>query len=562
MPCSEDGQPSVGDREHYELRQSQRQLQQISDAAQAFSLQLDFYKLLADIAQHGYEILRSDQVIVHSNIDNQLRARVQYPTTRVTDDVVRDDVTWCIRYLKPKVSNQPLQDGSDIRNSVCVPIVATQNRVLGVIEFRNKRFGGIFTAQDARVASCLARVATSAVDRALLFFRIEEWKQSMETLLSFNATVNQHLEPEKMIRELVANVTGFLDADGGASGLALRNESQVVLQCEGFYFSGKWHEFNRRWQSGDGVPGVVLETEFPYLINDYGTNPLSDPALSDQFDLGSCICVPIKNAREQVLGFFQLHRRSGRPEFTWQDAAFLESLGNTAAVAIENARLVKSLELKNAQIKTLSLDHVQRLEEERQHIARELHDETGQVLIGLKLRLKILSGLLTDDQKDAKDELAELRGQLSKATVKLKDLAKRLRPPTLDELGFESALRQLVSEFRRQAGLIIQLDVHNPPELPNDSETALYRIVQECLTNVAKHADATQVDISMLKEGEHCVLRIADNGIGFDSETPANGLGLVGIRERVRMLGGSFDIRSYRGNGTTIEVTLAGGDPE
>ncbi len=97
-----------------------------------------------------------------------------------------------------------------------MPLVSTQNRVLGVIEARNKRTGGLFTEQDIRIANCLARVATSAVDRARLFFRIEEWRQSVETLISFNATVNQQLEPAEMVRELVANVTGFLDADGGA----------------------------------------------------------------------------------------------------------------------------------------------------------------------------------------------------------------------------------------------------------------------------------------------------------------------------------------------------------
>ena len=483
---------------------------------------------------------------MYSNFDDRLRPAVDVPSSSKVSDEVPEGVALCVRYLKPCV----------VDRSLCVPIVTTQNRVLGAIEFLRDGSSPDFSTQDIQLAECVGQVASSAVDRARLFFRIEEWKRSMETLLSFNATVNQRLEPEAMLHELVTNVTGFLDADGGASGLALRSDSEVVFQCEGFYFADRWHAFHRRWKSGEGLPGVVLRTEFPCLVEDYRTDSRADRDLVSRFDLGSTVCVPIKNAREQVLGFFQWHRRRGRPEFSWQDAAFLESLGNTAAVAIDNSRLFKSLELKNAQIKTLSLHHVQRLEEERKHIARELHDETGQVLIGLKLRLKILSGLLTVDQQDAKDELHELGSQLSGATAKLKDLAKRLRPPTLDELGFESAIRQLVSEIRRHTKLQIDVEFHSWPELPSSSETALFRIVQECLTNVVKHAQATRVEISLVTQGHRQVLRVADDGIGFDFDALTGGLGLIGMRERVRMLDGRIDVQSQLGQGTVIAVTL------
>ncbi len=489
---------------------------------------------------------------MYSNFDERLRPVVDFPSSPKLPDAVPEGVALCVRYLKSRVVN----------GSLCVPIVATQCRILGAIEFRRDGLAATFSSQDIQLAECIAEVASSAVDRARLFFRIEEWKRSMETLLSFNATVNQRLEPEVMLHELVTNVTGFLDADGGMSGLALRSDSDVVFQCEGFYFANQWHAFHRRWRSGEGLPGNVLRTEFPCLVEDYQADTLADRDLAARFDLGSTVCVPIKNSRELVLGFFQWHRRRGRPGFTWQDAAFLESLGNTAAVAIDNSRLVKSLELKNTQIKTLSLHHVQRLEEERKRIARELHDETGQVLIGLKLRLKILSGLLTGDQQDAKDELDELGSQLSSATAKLKDLAKRLRPPTLDELGFESAIRQLVSEFRRHTKLKIDVDFRSWPKLPSSSETALFRIVQECLTNVVKHAQATRVDISMVREQHRPVLRVADDGTGFDFDAPAGGLGLIGMRERVRILDGRIDVQSRLGHGTIISVTLKTAEAE
>jgi signal transduction histidine kinase len=552
---ADSGQRTSEQQTGYDLRQARRQLEQISVAAQVFSLQLDYQHLLAEIASHAYEILRADRIIIYSNVDNQLQVEAQSPNIRARQTEVSEDASWCVRFLKAKVTNEP--SGDEIRNSLCVPLLSTQNRVLAVIEARNKRTGGHFTDQDVRVATCLARVAASAVDRARLFFRIEEWRQSIETLLSFNATVNQQLEPAEMVRELVANVTGFLDADGGAAGIVIHTDQGIFAECESFWFDGQWHPYRRRWKPNEGIPGIVLETEFPLLINDYQSNLLVDPVLR-RFDIGSCICVPIKNSQEEVLGFFKLHRHLGEPEFTWQDAAFLETLGNTAAVAIENARLVKSLELKNEQIKNLSQGHLRRLEEERRHIARELHDETGQMLIGLKLRLQVLAGLLNDEQRDAKQELAALRIQVNAAASQLKDLAKRLRPPTLDELGFEASLRQLVAEFRQQAEFSIRVDFQSRPDLPSEAETALFRIAQESLTNVTKHAGATCVEIVFQKQNEQQVFSIRDDGAGFDPRRSTTGLGLIGIKERVKMLDGTVEVRSSIGKGTELEITLPG----
>ncbi len=542
-----------------DLRYAQRVIEQLSVAAQSFVTQLDFQKLLADIVTHAHAILPAGQIVAYSNVDGTLLPEAQFPRSNTLKRDVSPDALWCVRYLKPKVTNTAT-DGR--RNSICVPFVASQNRVLGVVEFRNKKTSALFTENDVRAALCFARVATTALDRARLFFRIEEWKQSIETLLSFNATVNQHLEPEEMVRELVTNVTGFLDADGGMAGIAIRSDSGVELHCDGFYFANLWSVFARTWRTDEGIPGTVLETQFPYLSSDYKTDALREPELCRSFDLGSCICVPIKNLHEEVLGFFQLHRRAGEPDFTWQDAAFLETLGNTAAVAIENARLVKSLELKTETIKSLSQDHVRRLEEERRHIARELHDETGQVLIGLKLRLQLFSGLLTEDQAEAKEQLVELRNEVNNAAVQLRTLAKKLRPPTLDELDFEAAIRQLISEFRRHVTFTIRLDFRWEPKLSGDCQTALYRIVQECLTNITKHAGATQIEISFEESDNQQLLRIVDDGMGFDLKESTKGLGLVGMKERVAMLGGRINVVSCVGEGTTIEVILMDEDTE
>lgn len=539
-----------------QLRHAARREELLSTAAQAFVTQLDRKALYVEIANQANRLLPVSGVVVYSNTEGELKPEA-FAGNPLTTPQPNENVRWCVRYLKPRISNMPPRQ-QGLRNSICVPFVASQNRPLGVVEFQDKRTGGLFTMEDARLALCFARMATMALDRAKLFDRIEQWGKSLETLLSFNATVNQHLEPEDMVRELVSNVTEFLSAQGGMAGIVVDSEeSMLETQADGFYFGGLWTDFSRKWKSGRGIPGTVIKTEFPYLSRDYKNDPLRETDLSRAFDLGSCICVPIKNPKEEVLGFFQLNRCSGEPEFTWQDAAFLESLGNNAAVAIENARLVQSLDVKTKQLKSLSEDHVRRLEQERQHIARELHDETGQVLIGLKLRLQVLGGLLSEQQSGAKAELAELRAQLNNATRQLKDLAKRLRPTTLDELGFEATLRELVSSFRRHAEFVVHLDIDSTLVLSKDEETALYRILQECLTNVAKHANATSVTINFHSIGSKHMLRICDDGDGFPQSSSLGGLGLVGIRERVAMLGADVQIRSEAGAGTTVEVILA-----
>ncbi len=537
-------------------------MEQLSAAAQCFAVQLDLRDLFTEIALHGSTIVPSGQVTVYSCSDGRVSVESGVPTTPAgSSDTVSEEVRWCVRYLKPKTRNMPVDDPDAARSILCVPLVASQNRVLGVIEFRNRKTGGVFTEHDVRAAWCLARLATTAVDRARLFFRIEEWKQSIETLLSFNATINQHLEPEEMVRRLVMNVTGFLDAEGGMAGLAIGSGPHAELQCDGFWCAGLWTDFRRTWRRGEGIPGTVMETQFPFLSRDYRKDPLRESDLCRSFDLGSAICVPIKNPQEEVLGFFQLHRRSGEPEFTWQDAAFLETLGNTAAVAIENARLMRSLKLKTEKIRSLSQDHLRRLEQERRHIARELHDETGQVLIGLKLRLQILSGLLTDDQSEAREQLAELRTVVNAAAVSLRDLARKLRPPTLDDLDLEAAVRQLVTDMCSHAPFRVSVAVQSGLVRSESEQTALYRIIQEGLTNIMKHAHASRVTISFSGGTRRRCLRIEDDGVGFDPDEATGGLGLVGMKERVSMLGGRFRVASAAGSGTILEVILAGEEP-
>ncbi|MEM8678702.1 MAG: sensor histidine kinase, partial [Planctomycetota bacterium] len=179
---------------------------------------------------------------------------------------------------------------------------------------------------------------------------------------------------------------------------------------------------------------------------------------------------------------------------------------------------------------------------------------------GMKLSLQLISRLLPAECEQAHAEIEQLRSNVRRSAIQMRDLSKRLRPPTLDQLGFENALNQLASDFENRGDIRFHIfSVRDLPQLPDEMATAFYRIAQEALTNVIRHAQATDVWLRVTFDGLILRLEIEDNGTGFDTESAHHGLGLLGMRERVAILGGVLDIESTS-DGTKIRagVTLDG----
>lgn len=445
-----------------------------------------------------------------------------------------------------------------IRNAACIPVLNHQSSVIAFIEVTNRKGAAFFTHDDIHGLEALALAASVGVQRARLLDRLSEWSRSLEMLLSFNAAVNQHLDPTQLIRHLVENAGLFLKADGGMAGLLVQNAGgEPEMVCDGLWARNEWHDWQRRWKSGEGIAGYMIESEFPYLSNEYANDPLADAELIRNFDVRHALAVPIKDQSEAVIGFFKLHRSTPQTPFTWQDAAFLESLASVTAVSIQNVQLMKALEARGQEIRALSANHVNRLEEERQHISRELHDEAGQVLIGIKLALQVAARQIPEAQTHLRHDLDELREQVNQATKRLKNLAQWLRPPTLDQLGLEVALRQLASDLKNRAGFDVRITVEPiEPRLPQEWEIALYRIAQEALTNVLRHAQAENAELSLQSDAGKVWLTVEDSGRGFSPTAVAGGLGLLGMRERAGMLGGTLTVKSSPGKGTQIKVEV------
>lgn len=228
-------------------------------------------------------------------------------------------------------------------------------------------------------------------------------------------------------------------------------------------------------------------------------------------------------------------------------------------------RMLDSLRRSRAEIEELSnlrselLDRVVTAQEaERRRIARELHDDTGGALTAILLRLKALEDKVQGEKEVARS-LAEIRGALGEAIAGLRCLALELRPVVFDELGLTGALQQIARNYSDKFNLKIHLAAREVEKrLPPKAELAIYRIVQEALNNVIKHAEASEVSILLEPRGEALRLIVEDNGRGFDPEVSAyrKGLGLFSMRERAALLGGKVIIESTPARGTTIYVDI------
>lgn len=229
------------------------------------------------------------------------------------------------------------------------------------------------------------------------------------------------------------------------------------------------------------------------------------------------------------------------------------ALTGQAAVAIQNAWLFEQVRDGRESLQALSRRLVEVQENERHYIARELHDEAGQGLASLMIGLRHLE---QDSDKPATviSRSQELKKIADDVLENLHRLAIDLRPAALDHLGLVAALRQHAERFSDQSGLTVQFETLGKIErLPGEVETAVYRIVQEALTNVVRHARATRVDILIERRGTTLVVVVEDNGIGFDPEhQQMSHLGMVGMRERADMLGGRITFESAPGKGTSM----------
>jgi signal transduction histidine kinase len=290
------------------------------------------------------------------------------------------------------------------------------------------------------------------------------------------------------------------------------------------------------------------------LIDHYPSYPRAIPAFVE-VGVTSVVGVPIVKG-DKIFGAMCVTSIGKQKSFLEQDVSILTAIGRQAGIAVENAYLYENLRFYARRI-----THAQ--EEERKRIARELHDDTIQSLIGLSRRLE---ALVTGDEElsePAARRIRELWEQTDDVIHRVRRFSRDLRPSILDDLGLLPTLEELTNDLSRQSGLQTEFQVVGTGRrLPSEVELTLFRVVQEALTNVRKHARATRAVTTVTLTDSTIRVTVQDNGRGFDPPAPSEPwsdkdvLGLIGMHERVRLLGGTLLIESGPNRGTRVTANV------
>jgi signal transduction histidine kinase len=372
------------------------------------------------------------------------------------------------------------------------------------------------------------------------------------------------------LRDLEAILEVALDTvldimNGEIGGILLIDEQTQTLSYR--VYRGLSDEFAKgmRLKMGEGIAGRVAQSGKAVLVEDISTDPRAAwLSLISKEGIKAFISVPLRS-KDSVLGVLNVASRMPR-SFTRDDMHLLHTIGDQLGVAIEQAELYERLKRGKERYQRLAQHILMAQEEERRRVARELHDETSQTLSGLALNLQALV-----EMAEAQPNLDEsFKAQLKKAqslsvqiSTEVSRLIHELRPTLLDTLGLIPAIRRYAEDMLRPIGMNVTLDTKGDIRpLSPEVEVGLYRIAQGTIGNIAKHSSARNAFITLEYTENQLIMRIRDDGKGFDVskltsvDERGRGSGVFGMKERVKLMGGSCFIQSQVGQGTVVTVRI------
>ncbi|MDH5281916.1 MAG: GAF domain-containing protein [Thermoleophilia bacterium] len=415
----------------------------------------------------------------------------------------------------------------------------------GNLYLTEKEDGADFTDDDEELTQLVAAQAAVAIENARLHESSERWLRQLESLNEIGSALSSQLELEPLLSIVAARLRELVRARLVLIALPDTADTLRVAAAEG---AGAAGAIGTHLRLGTSKIGRVLERARSERVDAMLEDPEVDQQTARDLSVTTALYVPLI-VRGRAVGVIAAHDKEGSDlRFDDEDSRLGESLAERAAIAFDLSQRVSRDAIRRV---------VEAQELERTRLARELHDETGQALTSILLGLKTLERAVETDH--GREGVAAVRELVVSTLQDVRRLALELRPGALDDFGLAPALERLAETVRQATSVEIDLEVGiGGNRLPADVETTMYRIVQEALTNISKHSDATRVSILLARKQRAVVIVVEDDGGGFNPGAKTAGLGLAGMRERVELHGGQLRIETSPGRGTTIvaEVPL------
>ncbi len=413
---------------------------------------------------------------------------------------------------------------------------------------------GEFDEADEEVILALAGWAATAIENARLHRserarrdELERAVRGLEATTEIARAVGGETRLDRVLELIVKRGRALVEARGMV--IMLAEADDLVITAVAGQIDGAL--VGTRLAVADSAGGAVLRSRKPERITDASSRLRF--ALAEMADAEAGLIVPLVFHGRAVGVLEAFDRLSGGPAFSSEDEALMGAFAASAATAVATAQNVAAQTLRR------SIDSSER---ERARWARDLHDETLQELSALKIALS--SGQRTPDAEALRASIATAIEYSEHAIRGLREIISDLRPAALDALGTQAAVETLVERARSRSGLAIECTIELEYESGRAAtrhtealEAGIYRVTQEAISNAVKHAHASHLAISLSEDGEVVALSVEDDGCGFDiAEQDAAGFGLVGMRERVELLGGTLQVTSRLQSGTRIDVAV------
>jgi signal transduction histidine kinase len=415
-----------------------------------------------------------------------------------------------------------------MRSFLGVPVML-RGVAYGNLYLTEKAGGEDFTDEDEELVTLLAAQAAVAVENARLYESATRWSRQLESLIEVGNALARETDLDRILDLVARRLVELLEARLVTVLLPAGEDELRFAAAAG---EGSGELVGGTMSSSGSKSGRVLERRRSERVDSVLDDPEVNREVTRRLAARSGLWVPLV-VRDRGIGVIGVYDKlGGDPRFSDGDLRLAETFGSRAAVAVDLSQRV------------------------RRRLARELHDETGQALTSILLALRPLENALEKDENRA--AIAELRELVVATLQDVRRLAVELRPKVLDDFGLVPALERLTDSFGEQTGIKVDFESRAGPErMPAEVETAIYRIVQESLTNVVKHARAQRVSILVTRKDGALTAVVEDDGRGFDPAERGDGFGLEGMRERVALLDGRLAVESGEAGTTLVaEVPL------